>query len=163
MKHWFVLDEGVVIWAATLQNPNNPGGDRDVSASVLLLTMIANCHGVALDNAVFARWSAQLDLLQRQNRVVQATIFSLLTQVGFNSDKVWFLPDSPELQGEDAWSSKLQDDRDFIRLAAQSHGVLATHDDPLIRDILSLGLANQHEFGVATVPQAIGLAAEPSI
>ena len=160
MKHLFVLDEGVVICAATLESPQ---GQPDASASRLVTLIVEICHGLAVDVETYSRWMKQLEALRLQGHAEAPTIFRLLASVSRNADKWQFLsPAAPALPEESDWPSKLQDDAVFIRLAAQCHGVLATWDDPLVQDILARSLSNRYEFSVASVTEALTLASEPS-
>jgi hypothetical protein len=163
MKHIFVIDENVAIFAATLEGPD---GSRDLTSARLLTLMVANCHGFAWSTAINARWSSAAQRLQAARRMLAASFPAVMSQAHTVADKCPCPEngDPPALDGEATWSTKLVDDRDFIRLAAY-FGVcfLVTYDAPLRADILALGLDARYGFRVVTPLEAIPFASELSI
>lgn len=162
MKHTFVIDENVAIAAATLARPD---GERDLTSALLLNRMIANCHRLAWSRLIYARWSRTSQAMRSRHQLVSVSFSSLLAQAMVVTGKCP-LPDDgdpPALAEESGWTTKVEDDRDFIRLAAH-FGVcfLVTYDGPLRRDIQALGLDIAYGFQVLTPDEALPLASQPS-
>lgn len=57
MRHTFVLNENIVIGATTLENER---GERDLTCSRLVNSIIGNCHSIAYSLAIYARWSEKV-------------------------------------------------------------------------------------------------------
>lgn len=68
----------------------------------------------------------------------------------------------PLLVDEASWSTKLQDDKDFIRLASYFRCFLATTDNPLKEEVASLALDTRYSFRVLSPSEALSYAQEPA-
>ena len=162
MKHIFIVDENVAIFAATLEGPD---GSRDLTCARLLNLMVANCHGFAWSTAINARWSNAAQRLQASRRMLAPSFPAVMSQAHTVAGKCPCPEngDPPRLDEEVTWSTKLIDDRDFIRLAAYFGACfLVTYDVPLRVDIQTLGLDVRYRFQVITPDEALPLASEPS-
>ena len=158
MKHTFVLNENIVIAVSTLRNER---GERDHTSADLFNAIVANCHRVAWSPALNERWSRQVQTLQNQGSAIAPSFMTLFSQARFVDGKCpWPEAGDPApLSGEDSWSSKLQDDQDFLRLAAHfPSSFLVTADEPLREDVNDLGLDETHSFQVVSPEEAISLA-----
>ena len=158
MKHTFVLNENIVIAVSTLRNER---GERDHTSADLFNAIVANCHRIAWSLALYERWSRQVQALQNQGSAIAPSFMTLFSQARFVDGKCPWpeTGDPPPLSGEDCWSTKLQDDRDFLRLAAHfPSSFLVTNDGPLRNDVGRLGLDVEHSFQVLSPEEAIPLA-----
>ena len=156
MKHTFVLNENIVIAVSTLRNER---GERDHTSADLFNAIVTNCHRVAWSPALNERWSRQVQALQNSGMAIDPSFMTLFSQAFTVEGKVPQTGNPPPLPGEDSWSSKLQDDRDFLRLAAHLQpSFLVTTDEPLREDVSDLGLAVEHSFQVVSPQEAISLA-----
>ena len=158
MKHTFVLNENIVIAVSTLRNER---GQPDRTSAELVNAIVTNCHRIAWSLAIYERWSRQVQLLQNQGGAIAPSFMTLFSQARFVDGKCPWpeTGDPPPLAGEGAWSSKLQDDQDFLRLAAQfPSSFLVTADEPLREDVTDLGLDETYSFQVVSPEEAISLA-----
>ena len=158
MKHTFVLNENIAIAVSTLRNER---GQHDRTSAELVNTIVANCHRIAWSLALYERWSRQVQTLQNQGSAIAPSFMTLFSQARFVDGKCpWPEAGDPApLSGEDSWSSKLQDDQDFLRLAAHVQpSFLVTTDEPLRSDVRRLGLDETHSFQVVSPEEAISLA-----
>jgi hypothetical protein len=153
----FVLNENVAIAATTWENER---GERDLTCVRLVQGILGSPqHRLAWSHAVYARWSAQIQRLRAQGNAIEPTFMSLLALVQRDAGKCP-VPDGgdpPVLPEEASWSSKLQDDRDFLRLAAYFQGILATTDEPLQRDVVDLGIDVRYGFQVLFPNECLAL------
>lgn len=157
MKHTFVLNENIIIAVSTLRNER---GQHDRTAAELVNAIVANCHRIAWSPALYERWSRQVQTLQNQGSAIAPSFMTLFSQARFVDGKCPWpeVGDPPPLSGEDCWSSKLQDDRDFLRLAAHfPSSFLVTADEPLREDVTSLSLDETYSFQVLSPDEAISL------
>jgi hypothetical protein len=165
MKHTFIIDENVTIAALTYTRPD---GERDLVSALLLNTMFTNCHRFALSTATFARWSAKVQEYRLTGRALNAALPPMMGEALVTQDKC---PqpthgDPPELpeESESDWSGPLDDDRDFIRLAAHFSGCFLVTFDLRLRDhVVRLGLHVKYGFQILTPDEALPYASEPSI
>ena len=158
MKHTFVLNENIAIAVSTLKNER---GEHDLTSFELVTTIVEQCHRIACSSTVYAKWSAQDQARQNSGMEIDLSFMSLLAQASIIDGKCPWpeTGDPPPLSGEDSWSSKLQDDRDFLRLAAQfPSSFLVTTDEPLREDVNDLGLDETYTFQVVSPAEAISLA-----
>lgn len=156
MKHTFVLNENIVIAVSTLRNER---GQPDRTSAELVNAIVANCHRIAWSPALNERWSRQVQVLQNSGMAIDPSFMTLFSQAFTVDGKVPQTGNPPPLAGEDTWSSKLQDDRDFLRLAAQfPSSFLVTTDEPLREDVNDLGLDETYTFQVVSPEEAIHLA-----
>ena len=158
MKHTFVLNENIAIAVSTLKNER---GERDLTSFELVTTIVEQCHHIACSSAVYAKWSSQDQARRNSGMEIDLSFMALLAQASIVDGKCpW--PETgnpPPLSGEDCWSSKLQDDRDFLRLAAHfPSSFLVTTDEPLREDVTDLGLDETYSFQVVSPAEAISLA-----
>lgn len=152
MSNTFVFDENVVVEATTQRSVT---GRRDLTSARLVNRVVHGTHRIAWSVSVYARWSSKVERLVTTRQAVSPTFMALFAQVQFDANKCVLPPegDPPPLPDEHGWSTKLLDDRDFIRLSALFSGVLTTVDGPLLRDIASYGLDSRYKF-LAMVPGA---------
>ncbi len=156
MKHTFVLNENIVIAVSTLRNER---GQPDRTSAELVNAIVANCHRIAWSPALNERWSRQVQALQNSGMAIDPSFMTLFSQAFTVDGKVPQTGNPPPLTGEDSWSSKLQDDQDFLRLAAHVQpSFLVTTDEPLRSDVLRLGLDETYSFQVLSPDEAIPLA-----
>ena len=156
MKHTFVLNENIAIAISTLRNER---GQHDRTSAELVNAIVANCHRIAWSPALNERWSRQVQALQNSSMAIDPSFMTLFSQAFTVDGKVPQTGNPPPLSGEDSWSSKLQDDRDFLRLAAHVQpSFLVTTDEPLGNDVRRLGLDVEHSFQVLSPEEAISLA-----
>lgn len=162
MRHTFVLDENIVVAITTLENEK---GERDLTSANLFTEIIESCHCLGWSRAIYARWCRQIDNLISQRKAIGPSFLALLAQVQRVPDKC-FIPDEgdpPALADEHLWSTKMQDDIDFIRLAAYfGFGcLLTTVDDPLIDDLTRLDLDTRYSFSAVRPAEATEFAKQP--
>lgn len=156
MKHTFVLNENIAIAVSTLRNER---GQHDRTSAELVNAIVANCHRIAWSLALYERWSRQVQALQNSGTAIDPSFMTLISLAFTVDGKVPQMGNPPPLPGEDSWSSKLQDDQDFLRLAAQfPSSFLVTTDEPLREDVSDLGLDVKHSFQVVSPAEAISLA-----
>lgn len=158
MKRTFVLNENIAIAVSTLRNER---GHHDRTSAELVNAIVANCHRIAWSLALYERWSRQVQTLQNQGSAIAPSFMTLFSQARFVDGKCPWpeTGDPPPLSGEESWSSKLRDDRDFLRLAAQfPSSFLVTTDEPLREDVTDLGLDETYTFQVVSPAEAISLA-----
>ncbi len=158
MKHTFVLNENIAITVSTLRNER---GELDRTSAELVNAIVANCHRIAWSPTIYGRWSRQVQTLQNQGGAIAPSFMVLFSQAQFVDGKCPWpkTGDPPPLSEEDSWSTKLHDDRDFLRLAAYfPSSFLVTTDAPLRNDVEHLGLDKTHSFRVLSPEDAIPLA-----
>ena len=155
MKHTFVLNENIAIAVSTLRNER---GERDHTCADLFNTIVTNCHRVAWSPALNERWSRQVKALQNSGTAIDPSFMTLISLAFTVDGKVPQTGNPPPLPGEDSWSSKLQDDQDFLRLAAYHKCFLVTADRRLREDVTDLGLDEMHSFQVVSPEEATSLA-----
>jgi hypothetical protein len=165
MKHIFIIDENVTIAALTYVRPDT--GARDLTSAVLINTMFINCHRFALSTATFARWSAKVQQFRAAGRALNSALTLTMRDAQVMDGKCPqpLHGDPPELpeEAESDWSEPLDDDRDFIRLAAHFTGCfLVTFDMRLREHLERLGLHVKYGFSILTPEEALPLASEPS-
>ena len=155
MKLTFVLNENIVIAVSTLRNER---GKHDSTCAELVSAIVANCHRIAWSTALYGRWSRQVQTLQYQGSAIAPSFMALLSQAFAVDGKVPQTGNPPSLPGEGSWSTKLQDDQDFLRLAAFHGCFLVTADRRLKEDVTELGLDETYSFQVVSPEEAISLA-----
>ena len=157
MKHTFVLNENIAIAVSTLKNER---GERDLTSFELVTTIVEKCHRIACSSTVYAKWSAQDQARQNSGMETDLSFMALLAQASIVDGKCPWpeTGDPPPLAGEGTWSSKLQDDQDFLRLAAYYQFFLVTADRRLREDVTDLGLDETYSFQVVSPEEAISLA-----
>jgi hypothetical protein len=152
-----VLDENVVVFASTLTDEK---GNRDLACSGLVNRIVAGIHRIAWSIDVYARWSDKVQWLRARGEALDPTFMTLLSQILIDADKCPF-PDTgnpPALPGEPQWSTKLLDDKDFVRLAAYFRCLLATTDAPLQRELRDTGIEAHYGFRSVLLVDALRLA-----
>lgn len=144
MKSRFVLDEGVIICAATGKNER----DVDDSSSIdLIRRILKNCHSLVWSTFLWGKWAAQFNTVRQRGQAQNPEVIRLLTAILTNSEKQIQDEDPPALAGEEALPND-EVDRHVVRLAVHNQAVLTTVDNPLI--------VRLHEYGF---PQKSGLVA----
>jgi len=159
MKHTFVLDENIAVCANTGQDDR---GNPDRTCYTLINLISNNEHFLAWSFDIYDRWLDKENWLRRTKAaIVEPSFLQLVGQLMYSDQgKLPGGGNPPALVDEDQWSSKLQDDAPFIRLAALFSSFLATTDEPLRTDLRVTGIAESYAISPVSPQEALRLASE---
>jgi len=148
MKHKFVLDENIIIFA---QNYYNAKGNTDFAPATLILLIAQNCHKIVCDGSLREKYLGSL----RDNRFGK-----LLRQLFFNSEKCEFRDYIPSYPFERKLPS---DDVQIVKLAVYANAVFVTSDAKLKTKIRELKISQNHGLKVEdpTGAQTLAQAKDP--
>jgi len=145
VRRTFVVDENIVMCATKRENI------KEVSDLVCyrLIDQVLEKHRLAYSQAVWEKWQKQVNMIHREGRAIHPHFLVLLNSAIRDPDRCPRYDPDP-LSEEIIWSTKLLDDKDFIRLAAHIDDgcLLATTDENLERDVVAHNLGEKYGFRV---------------
>lgn len=143
MKHKFVLDVNIIIFAQDLRDAK---GKTDFAPATLIHLIAQNCHKIVCDESLREKY---LDSL-RDDRFEK-----LLKHLLFNSDKCEFHDYLPNYTFE---KNLPTDDVQIVKLAIFANAVFVTLDDRLKTKIKELKISENHGLKVRDPIKAQSLA-----
>ena len=131
MKHRFLLDENIFIFAVTGKEPR---GADDPTSGDLVRSIAGNCHQIILNLALCKRYWPKIKALERSGLASQEMV-SLVAQLLSKPEKTyWEHGDPPELPAGVRIPEK---DKLIVRSALGSEIPIVTTDEPLWQAINS--------------------------
>jgi len=149
-KQKFVLDENVVIFAEKLTNAK---GEFDALSLKVLTDILVNCHSIAVDEFLQAKYDEILQRMASEDKSVSGpAVTRIMAQIRNNSSKYLIVPTPHVLETEETIP---KEDRPLVRLVAAVHGMLVTRDEALSKRITASDFTNKYEFQVRTPEEAL--------
>ena len=149
MKHIFILDENVLLFAITGKNCHD---EDDTSACNLILQMARNCHRVAWNHELKIRYSRKIDALLKGRTKpfanAQKVLFGLMTKQEKNLENESCLD----------LDLDLDDDKHVINLAISTSGILVTEDYRLKKKLERKKLVVKYGLKIVTPEEALAFA-----
>lgn len=153
MTRQFILDENVIILA---QRKADPQGNYDATCVHLIGRIIEICHTIVVDFNLWGKYQQQLGRIPTAG-LGPPNLFHLLQGARQRAGKISFLPNAPSFPEEANIPQGSQDDKEIVRLAVSTGAILVTTDNPLIADLVSVGITEQYQLRIVTPDQAPSL------
>ena len=148
----FILDENTLILA---QKQENDRGAYNLTCLNLLNGILERGHTLVADYVLWAKYQSQLSGLPA---AAPGLPHILRTLTGaYSAGKLDILPNAPPFPEEANMPQGSQDDREIVRLAVSTGAILVTTDNPLIADLGTAGITEQHQLRIVTPDQALSL------
>jgi len=143
MKHTFVLDECVILFA---QNFTNEHGNEDFTSSTLMHSIIVNCHKIAINEYLAKKYFEKIEAAKGLH------IIRLINHLLRNIDKYIFLTFAPDFPFE---REIPVDDLPIVKTAVHTQALFVTADGKLRRKIEELEIPRKYNIKVLDPKEAL--------
>jgi len=146
MKHTFVLDECVILFA---QNFTNEHGNEDFTSAALMYSIAVNCHKIAVNEYLANKY---YEKIKAAKQTFGSPIIRLINHLLRNTDKNIFLTYIPDFPFE---SEIPIDDLPIVKTAVHTRSLFVTANGKLRRKIEELEIPRKHSIKVLDPKDAL--------
>ena len=156
-KKQFILDENVLIFAQTGLNEQN---EPDPTCSILVNGIIAICHTIVIDVALYGKYQHQLNQARHRPTGFGTPMLPVLSSATRMAGKYngFDRASAPPFEGEEIIPQGSQDDVPVsVHLAVQTGATLVTTDGPLREHLATSDIEALRNLDVVTPLEALDL------